>query len=138
MDRAEAAIWIAIVSAGLLPERLVPEATEARKLLARDSMSVPRALEMRYKRDVEPGDGFVMTPGYRNFQRVHEGDVVARDAAGEVVLRESGRMLMPLYQEQGEDGFCLVREFLPRVVPRRKRRSHGFIQFHQSSSFADP
>lgn len=113
VDRAEAAIWIALVSAGLLPERLVPEATEARKLLARDSMNVPRALEMRYKRDVEPGDGFVMAPGYRNFQRVREGDVVARDAAGEVILRESGRMLMPLYQEQGEDGFFLVREFLP-------------------------
>ena len=47
IDRAEAAIWIALVSAGLLPERLVPEATEARKLLARDSQHLPRALEMR-------------------------------------------------------------------------------------------
>jgi succinylglutamate desuccinylase len=122
IDRAEAAIWIAIVSAGLLPERLVPgllperlvpEVTEARKLLARDSQYVPRALEMRYKRDVEPGDGFRMTPGYRNFQRVQEGDVVASDAEGDVVLGESGRLLMPLYQEQGEDGFFLVREFPP-------------------------
>ena len=113
IDRAEAAIWIALVSAGLLPERLVPEATEARKLLARDSQHVPRALEMRYKRDVEPGDGFVMHPGYRNFQIVREGDIVARDTEGEVVLRESGRVLMPLYQEQGEDGFFLVREFPP-------------------------
>ena len=68
---------------------------------------------MRYKRDVEPGDGFAMYPGYRNFQVVREGDVVARDVTGEIVLRESGRMLMPLYQEQGEDGFFLVREFLP-------------------------
>jgi len=113
IDRAEAAIWIAIVSAGLLPDRLVPEVTEARKLLARDSLYVPRALEMRYKRDVEPGDGFRMTPGYRNFQSVREGEVVARDADGDVVLGESGRLLMPLYQEQGEDGFFLVREFPP-------------------------
>ena len=113
IDRAEAAVWIALVSSGLLPERLVPEATEARKRLARDSAHVPRALEMRYKRDVEPGDGFRMTPGYRNFQRVRQGEVVARDAEGDVVLRESGRLLMPLYQEQGEDGFFLVREFRP-------------------------
>jgi hypothetical protein len=54
-----------------------------------------------------------MKPGYRNFQRVHQGEVVAHDGRGDVVLRESGRLLMPLYQEQGEDGFFLVREFRP-------------------------
>lgn len=111
IDRAEAAIWIAIVSAGLLPERLVPEATEARKLLRRDAGHLPRALEMRYKRDVVDGDGFVMKPGYLNFQSVSAGDHVARDADGDVIVYEDGRLLMPLYQEQGEDGFFLVREF---------------------------
>jgi len=124
VDRAEAAIWIAVVRSGLLPERLVPEATAARKRLERDSAGVPRALEMRQRHDVEIGDDFRMTPGYRNFQGVSEGDVVARDGEGDVVLEESGRLLMPLYQDQGEDGFFLVREFLPfwmsvSVVMRR-------------------
>ena len=124
IDRAEAAVRIALVGACVLPKRLVREATEARKRLARDSTHVPRALEMRYKRDLEPGDGFEMVPGYRNFQSVRQGDVVARDADGEVAVPESGRLLMPLYQEQGEDGFFLVREFSPfwmgvSVVMRR-------------------
>ena len=113
VDRAEAAIWIAVVSAGLLPERSVPETTEARKLLQRDAGHLPRALEMRYKRDVVDGDGFVMGPGYTNFEPVSAGDVVARDSLGDVVASETGRLLMPLYQEQGEDGFFLVREFQP-------------------------
>ena len=113
IDRAEAALWIALVSAGLLPERLVPEATEGRKLLQRDAGHLPRALEMRYRRDVTPEDEFVMAPGYRNFQVVRDGDVVAHDRRGDVVLTEGGRMLMPLYQTQGEDGFFLVREFSP-------------------------
>ncbi|MDX1647738.1 MAG: succinylglutamate desuccinylase/aspartoacylase family protein [Longimicrobiales bacterium] len=113
VDRAEAAIWIALVSAGLLPERLVPELTEARKLLKRATGHLPRALEMRQKRDVEEGDGFVMEPGYTNFQPVRAGQVVAHDADGPVAVPESGRLLMPLYQEQGEDGFFLVREFSP-------------------------
>ena len=111
VDRAEAALWIALVSAGLLPERLVPEVTEARKRLKRDVQHLPRALEMRQKRDVEDGDGFVMDPGYSNFQPVRAGQVVARDAEGPVAVAEGGRLLMPLYQEQGEDGFFLVREF---------------------------
>lgn len=113
VDRAEAAIWIALVAAGLLPERLVPEATEGRKLLQRDSEHLPRALEMRYRRHVESGDAFVMAAGYENFQVVREGEVVAHDVRGAVAVTESGRMLMPLYQAQGEDGFFLVREFSP-------------------------
>lgn len=113
VDRAEAALWIALVAAGLLPERLVPEATEGRKLLRRDSGYLPRALEMRYRRHVEADDAFSMNAGYRNFQAVRAGEVVAHDVKGDVVLTEGGRMLMPLYQAQGDDGFFLVREFSP-------------------------
>ena len=111
VDRAEAAIWIALVSAGLLSERDVPEVIEARRMLRRASSQLPRALEMRYRRDVKDGDRFVMNPGYQNFQPVRAGDHVATDARGDVVVAERGRLLMPLYQEQGEDGFFLVREF---------------------------
>lgn len=113
VDRAEAAVWIALVSAGILPERLVPEAADARKLLRRAAGHLPRALEMRQKKDVHDGDGFVMQPGYTNFQRVRPGEVVAHDAGGPVAVAEGGRLLMPLYQEQGEDGYFLVREFSP-------------------------
>ena len=113
VDRAEAAIWIASVAAGLLPEGAVPELGGARRLLHRDAAHLPRALEMRYKHDVAEGDAFAMAPGFRNFDRVRAGDLVARDATGEVRVREGGRLLMPLYQEQGEDGFFLVREFHP-------------------------
>jgi Succinylglutamate desuccinylase / Aspartoacylase family len=113
IDRAEDAIWIAVVRSGLLPERLVPEATAARTRLERDSSGLPRALEMRHRHHVAEDDRFVMTPGYHNFQRVLEGDAVAHDAQGDIVLDESGRLLMPLYQTQGEDGFFLVRDFRP-------------------------
>jgi succinylglutamate desuccinylase len=128
VDRAEAAVWIAVASAGLLPEELAPEVAEARRLLKRDAGHLPRALEMREKRDVEEGDGFAMAPGYVNFQPVREGEVVARDAQGDVAVGEGGRLLMPLYQEQGEDGFFLVREFRPfwmgvSVAMRRARLS---------------
>jgi len=113
VDRAEAGIWLAISAAGLLPDGQIPEVAEARKLLARESDGLPRALEMRYRHDIQPGDGFEMAPGYENFQIVGEGRAVGRDARGDVRVGESGRILMPLYQEQGEDGFFLIREFQP-------------------------
>lgn len=124
VDRAEAAIWIALAASGVMPEHRVPELTEARKLLKRDVRHLPRALEMRHKHDVVDGDGFVMEPGYSNFDPVRFGDVVAHDARGDIRVEEGGRLLMPLYQEQGEDGYFLVREFSPfwmtvSVVMRR-------------------
>lgn len=111
IDRAEAAVWLAVVRAGLLPLGDAPEAVAGRALLERDTHQLPAALEMRFKRDVSPGDGFVMQPGYSNFDTVRAGDVVAHDRGGPITVGEHGRILMPLYQEQGEDGYFLVREF---------------------------
>lgn len=113
VDRAEAGVWIALQAAGLFPEGRLPEATQGRKLLQRESNGVPRVLEMRYRHDIRPEDRFRMDPGYRNFTPVIEGQAVARDAEGEVRVGESGRLLMPLYQEQGQDGFFVIREFRP-------------------------
>jgi succinylglutamate desuccinylase len=111
VDRAEAAIWVGIVAAGLLPDDLVPQVGEARRRLRRDTGHLPRALEVRYRRKMVEGDGFAMEPGYSNFQWVERGETIARDNDGLVVAGEDARLLMPLYQEQGDDGFFLVREF---------------------------
>jgi predicted deacylase len=112
-DRAEAAIWLVLSGTGLLPPALQHRAEAARKYLERDTASLPRVLEMRYRHHVQGADGFRMMPGYENFQPVSEGEVVATDRKGEVRATEAARILMPLYQEQGEDGFFIVREFNP-------------------------
>ena len=54
-----------------------------------------------------------MLPGYVSFQPITESDVLAKDARGDVRPPEAGRILMPLYQRQGDDGFFVVREFRP-------------------------
>ncbi len=110
-DRAEAGVWLAAAAVGLLPESLLPEAAAGRKLLKRDTGHLPPAMEMVYRHHIEPLDGFVMDPGYRNFQPVDKGQSVARDVRGPVQVQWGGRILMPLYQAQGEDGFFLIRDF---------------------------
>jgi hypothetical protein len=113
IERAEAGIWIALNAAGLLPDARIPEAVRGRKLLQRQRGAIPRVLEMRYRHHIRPEDEFAMDPGYRSFQPVSRGQAIARDARGEVRIGEGGRILMPLYQKQGEDGFFVVREFDP-------------------------
>jgi hypothetical protein len=50
-----------------------------------------------------------MKPGFVNFQKVPAGEVVARTRAGPVAMPLRGRLFLPLYQEQGDDGFFVVR-----------------------------
>ena len=109
--RAEWAIWIAVRAAGLLAPDDVPEAQRGYDALAAESQSLPRVLEMQYRHQVDAADGYRTLPGLANFQVVTQGDVLAEDRRGEVRSPRSGRILMPLYQEQGEDGFFIVREF---------------------------
>ena len=111
VDRAEAGIWIILAAAGLVLESDLPELAPARKALAKDSTKLPRVLEMRYRHAVEDDDAFRMRPGYANFQVVRRGEPVADDSDGPVTVLEESRLLMPLYQDQGQDGFFLVREF---------------------------
>lgn len=113
VDRAEAGIWLAVAAAGLLSEDRLPESATSRKLLQRETEGLPRALEMCYRHHIEPEDGFHMRPGYRNFQHVRRGEVVAEDIRGRVSVSRGARILMPLYQTLGQDGFFLIREFRP-------------------------
>ena len=108
--RAASAVWLAIRAAGLLGDGDAPEAAAASRTLGRAYRGLPRVLESTYRHPVEPHDRYRMRPGFRNFQPVRAGDVVGDDRRGEVAVPSSGRLLMPLYQEQGEDGFFVVRE----------------------------
>ena len=113
VDFIEAVVGLALLSAGCVDEADLPAASRFRALLRRETGELPPALEVRHRHPVEPGDGFEMEPGYANFQPVRRGELLARDARGPIVARENGRVLLPLYQGQGSDGFFLIREFSP-------------------------
>lgn len=69
--------------------------------------------EVRYRKPVIESEGFKMEPDYHNFQPIAKGEVLAHNLAGKIRARERGRIFMPLYQEQGEDGFFIVRRIAP-------------------------
>lgn len=113
VDHAEAAVWIALEGAGLLPESERHRAASARKLLALRVAGLPRFLELVHRHAIKPGDDYVMEPGFASFQPVRRGQLLAHDRHGEVRAPQSGRLLMPLYQALGDDGYFLIREFSP-------------------------
>lgn len=63
---------------------------------------------IRYRHAVVPGSRFVMEPGFRSFDRVRRGDVLASDKTGVIRSAIDGFIFLPLYQRQGADGFFLL------------------------------
>lgn len=113
IERLEAAIWVSLVAAGSLPESAVTDLARWRTVLREASRGVPPVVEIRDHHRITAADEFVMQPGYQSFQPVRKGEVLARDRNGEVGAIETGRVLLPLYQGKGEDGFFLCRDVRP-------------------------
>ncbi len=78
-------------------------------LLIEYSRNLPKVLELIMCHEIEPGDDFHMMPNYENFQKVKRGELLAHDRHGPIYAQADGRLLMPLYQQQGDDGFFLIR-----------------------------
>jgi succinylglutamate desuccinylase len=105
----EAVIWIATVTTGNLRRQDVPELNKQVALLAH-AAGGRRVVEVRHRHAISPADEFKMEPGFTNFQPVRRGQLLAHDRKGEITARETGLVLLPLYQGLGDDGFFLGRE----------------------------
>lgn len=81
-----------------------------REQIQKEASHLPNRVELVYQHIIEPGDNFVMLPGFENFQPIKKGQWLADDRNGQIKSPEDGYMLMPLYQKQGNDGFFIVRE----------------------------
>jgi len=114
IDVHEAALWVSLHAMGCLTnERGVVDLGACRRRLAEARRGLPDVFEVVYRRGIEADDAFRMTPGFANFSPVKAGEVVARDADGPVAVPMSGRLFLPLYQAQGDDGYFLARPVRP-------------------------
>lgn len=113
VDRAAAAVWIALESCGLSGNESRTRVLEARRMLTEQTASDIGIVEILYRYNIDSGNGFSMVPGFESFQTIDKGQVLARNGSETVVAPQAGMLLMPLYQEQGEDGFFLTRQIRP-------------------------
>lgn len=117
VDRAEAAVWLALDSCGLLEGESRTAARQARTVLESQSESSVGIVEVLYRHPIDSRNGFSMMPGFESFQSVVEGQLLGKAVDGAILAPRPGMLLMPLYQDQGEDGFFLVREIRPVWLP---------------------
>lgn len=112
IENHEGLVWLSLVNSGILAAEDVPDLKKYQQNLLKAS-GKPRIVEVRYRQAITENEDFEMNQGYSNFQTVRRNEVLAKDKNGEIRAKESGLILMPLYQKQGEDGFFIGREVAP-------------------------
>jgi succinylglutamate desuccinylase len=104
--RAYAAIVNCLKKIGCVKEHHVENKHE--KILIEFSKNLPKVATLIYKHHINPGINFQMLPGFVSFDKVSKGQHLANDINGPVFADEDGLILMPLYQEQGDEGYFVV------------------------------
>jgi succinylglutamate desuccinylase len=79
------------------------------KLLIQYSKDLPLVSKLLFKYEVKKDENFIMKEGYENFQMVEQGEWLANNKDGKILAPEKGLLLMPLYQNLGDDGFFIIR-----------------------------
>ncbi|WP_420386750.1 succinylglutamate desuccinylase/aspartoacylase family protein [Roseivirga sp.] len=106
----EAIIWLSLLNSGCLNFNASKELIERKYgVLSKTIIDGKKVFELRHRHWVEPEDKFKMEPGYVNFQPIDKNELLAIDKGGQIRSGEKGRIFMPLYQSQGNDGFFIVR-----------------------------
>lgn len=109
VKNSAAAILAMLDEVGCINTADLPAFEQHGDYLAEQNKKVPGKVELVYQHMIEPEDRFRMRPGYRNFQTVKKGEWLANDREGKIRAQCDGYLLMPLYQQQGNDGFFIAR-----------------------------
>jgi len=105
-----ASLMLLLQAVGCIEEQYVDEINEYKKHLQSHTQYLPVETELVYQHIIESDDDFRMRPGYKNFQPIKKGEWLASDQNGKIIAQCDGYILMPLYQNQGNDGFFIIRE----------------------------
>lgn len=105
-----AAIMVLLKEAGSIDAGAIDRMEEFYRHLEEHTRYVPAEVELVYQHIIEEGDNFSMREGFKNFQTVKKGEWLASDREGKIYAQCDGYLVMPLYQDQGNDGFFIVRK----------------------------
>ena len=108
IENLQSAVWITLLATGMLPADKVDRATHEQRL-RESARGAPRVLEIRYRQHIDAGADFLMEPGFESFDTVEKGRLLARCDGRSLFAPEDCRVLLPLYQGQGDDGYFLAR-----------------------------
>lgn len=98
--------------------------------------------EIIFRYQIKPDEKFIMCHGFKNFQPITEGQYLANADAEWLEAPLDGFIFMPLYQDQGDDGYFIIKLipekylFLSKVL--RKLRLDMLLTLLPGINWHDP
>lgn len=140
IENAEAFCFLSMVFAGTL-ERSAIDYRHCYDLLAKTAGDTKHIYEIYFRYLIQPDEKFIMEPGFFNFQRMRRGQLLARSNGRAIRARTNGRIFLPLYQNQGTDGFFAIRKiksfFLVLSIRLRKYKLDHLLVWLPGVSWLD-
>lgn len=69
-----------------------------------------KTFKIIHRHEIRKEDDFKMQPGFKNFQKIEKGELLATNNGEDIESRWDAYIFMPLYQSQGNDGFFVIQD----------------------------
>ena len=135
IKNCETFIYLALNHAGHLKLNNLHNYEDKLKKASRDVSSI---FEVIYKYHIQPKEDFFMEDGFKSFQNIKKGTLLAKTNGKNIHSDYTAMLFMPLYQKSGNDGFFIIKP-IPRVLLKlsevlRRIRADSlmtyFLEFH--------
>jgi predicted deacylase len=107
VDNSIAFIWLALEASGCIDKKEIKKYSFYKHYLSlfRDKQEF---YEINYKYAIEDGEQFIMNSGFSNFENIKVKQPLAISNNKTITAPNNGKIFMPLYQKQGDDGFFII------------------------------
>ncbi len=102
-------VYLSLVYTGVLHQSEI-DYFHHYELLAKHTTEKQNIYEINFRFEIKPGDNFEMNHGFVNFQRIKRNQPLAKLNGRELYAKTNGRILMPQYQNLGNDGFFTIKK----------------------------
>jgi hypothetical protein len=106
-------VGLVLLYSNLITENDIPDYHTYWKKLKEAGQKERGIYEIKHRYEVNDASKFSMKKGFKSFDKIEKGQALAKDNDIPINAIESGKIFMPLYQNQGEDGFFIIAKIHP-------------------------
>lgn len=113
VDNDIAFIYLSLVFANILNKTDVNDFDIHYNTLKKSSHYISTIFEVIHLHKIRKDETFKMLNGFESFQKIKKGKTIALSDNNKVLSKHNAQIFMPLYQNQGKDGFFIIRKIKP-------------------------
>ena len=131
IDNCEAFIWLSLFKSGCISKKEIKNLSFYEHILS-EYTEMTDFYEIDYRYLLQKSEDFNMLSGFKNFEEIHKNQVLALSNNKEIKATMDGLIFMPLYQDQGKEGFFIITKIskfwlrISTVV--RRLKLHNFLR----------